>query len=234
MLHSTRRLATTTRRCMSTAAKTNPTRALLDATLPFVPQHGWSMESMVRGAKALGYPSVAHGVFEHGEASLVDAFLRKCRFDHVALIQQSREQETEQKKSIGEYVREYTALRLELMKPYAARWPEALAIMAHPSNVPMSVTHLAELVDDVLYHAGDRSPDFNWYVNRAGLAAVYTSTELFMTQDRSADYAETFRFLDRRLEQVAQVEAGKKELGTMLEFGAKSVVGLLGIRGIQL
>ena len=49
-------------------------------------------------------------------------------------------------------------------------------------------------------------------MNRAGLATVYTSTELFMTQDRSADYSETFRFLDRRLEQVAQLEAGKKEV----------------------
>ena len=75
----------------------DPTKALLDATLPFVPQHGWSMESMVRGAQSLGYPSVAHGIFEHGEASLVDAFLRKCRQDHVALVQQSRAAQTEQK-----------------------------------------------------------------------------------------------------------------------------------------
>ncbi|KAG2221760.1 hypothetical protein INT45_003400, partial [Circinella minor] len=217
----------------------DPAKALLEATLPFVPQHGWTMESMVRGARELGYPSVAHGIFEHGEASLVDAFLTKCRTDHVTMIKQSMIKEAEkattttgqplQKKSMGENVRDYTTMRLELLKPYAHRWPEALAIMAHPANVPMSLKHLGELVDDILYYSGDRSPDFNWYVNRAGLATVYTSTELFMTQDRSADYTETFRFLNRRLEQVAQLEAGKKELGTMLNFGAKSFAGLLGI-----
>ena len=31
--------------------------------------------------------------------------------------------------------------------------------MAHPANVPMSLKHLGELVDDILYYAGDRSPD---------------------------------------------------------------------------
>lgn len=36
--------------------------------------------------------------------------------------------------------------------------------MAHPSNVLSSLKHLAELVDDVLYYAGDRSPDvFNGF-----------------------------------------------------------------------
>ena len=73
----------------------DPAKALLEATLPFVPQHGWTMESMVRGARELGYPSVAHGVFEHGEASLVDAFLTKCRTDHVAMIKQSMITEAE-------------------------------------------------------------------------------------------------------------------------------------------
>ncbi|KAI7861013.1 rpsU-divergently transcribed protein, partial [Circinella umbellata] len=186
---------------------------LLEATLPFVPQHGWTMESMTRGARELGYPSVAHGIFEHGEASLVDAFLTKCRTDHVAMIKESMIKEAEkQTATTGQPLQDYTTMRLELLKPYAHRWPDALAIMAHPANVPMSLKHLGELVDDILYYAGDRSPDFNWYVNRAGLATVYTSTELFMTQDRSADYTETFRFLNRRLEQVAQLETGKKEV----------------------
>lgn len=104
-------------------------------------------------------------------------------------------------------------------------------MMAYPANIPMAVTHLAELVDDILYYAGDKSPDvrvlalfvhaymyahtndqFEWYTKRAGLAAVYTSTELFMTQDYSTDYAETFRFLERRLEQAKRLQDGKREV----------------------
>ncbi|KAI9311801.1 COQ9-domain-containing protein [Dichotomocladium elegans] len=218
----------------SSSTKLDPTQSLLKATLPFVPQYGWSMESMMRGARELGYPSVAHGVFEHGEASLVDAFLKQCRRQHNALIAKALATNPAlHTASIGDKVREFTEMRLRLLEPYAHRWPEALAIMAYPTNVPMSLTHLAELADDVLYYAGDRSPDFDWYLNRAGYAAVYTSTELFMTQDRSENFAETMRFLDRRLAEAKQVESAKKEVGVMLEFGAKSFLGLLSTRGIR-
>ena len=47
------------------------------------------MESIVRGARELGYPSVAHGVFLNGEAGLVDAFLKQCRQNHVAMVEKA-------------------------------------------------------------------------------------------------------------------------------------------------
>lgn len=31
--------------------------------------------------------------------------------------------------------------------------------MAQPSNVSMSLKHLGDIVDDIWYYAGDRSPD---------------------------------------------------------------------------
>lgn len=67
----------------------DPASKLLKATLPFVPQFGWTMESIVRGARELGYPSVAHGVFMNGEAGLVDAFLKYCRQNHVAMVEKA-------------------------------------------------------------------------------------------------------------------------------------------------
>jgi ubiquinone biosynthesis protein COQ9 len=36
---------------------------------------------------------------------------------------------------------------------------KALAIMARPSNVSMSLKHLGDIADDIWYFAGDRSPD---------------------------------------------------------------------------
>ena len=39
------------------------------------------------------------------------------------------------------------------------------------------------------------------------LAAVYKSTEIFMVQDRSEDYQDTWDFLDRRVEDLGK--AGK-------------------------
>lgn len=75
----------------------DPTQTLLEATLPFIPEHGWTMESIVRGTEALGYPSVAHGLFEDGEAGLVDAFLTRCRRQHIESIQKALSNEEFQK-----------------------------------------------------------------------------------------------------------------------------------------
>lgn len=49
--------------------------------------------------------------------------------------------------------------RLEMTRPYIKRWPEALAVMAHPTNTVMSFAQLGKLVDDIWYYAGDKSPD---------------------------------------------------------------------------
>lgn len=46
-----------------------------------------------------------------------------------------------------------------MIAPYVDRWPEALAIMGQPSNVAMSLGHLAKIVDEIWYLAGDKSAD---------------------------------------------------------------------------
>ncbi len=38
----------------------------------------------------------------------------------------------------------------------------------------------------------------NWYTKRLTLAAIYKSTELFMLQDKSENFKETYEFLDNR------------------------------------
>ena len=50
--------------------------------------------------------------------------------------------------------------------------------------------------------AGDKSMDLNWYTKRALLTKIYVATEAYMIQDKSADFAETWQFLDRRLDDV--------------------------------
>lgn len=46
-----------------------------------------------------------------------------------------------------------------MIAPYVDRWPEALAIMGQPTNVTMSLGHLAKIVDEIWYLAGDKSAD---------------------------------------------------------------------------
>lgn len=61
--------------------------------------------------------------------------------------------------SASEIVKLAVMTRLEMTRPYIKRWPEALAIMAHPTNAPMSFNQLGRLVDDIWFYAGDKSPD---------------------------------------------------------------------------
>ncbi len=43
----------------------------------------------------------------------------------------------------------------------------------------------------------------NWYSKRLTLAAIYKSTELFMIQDKSESFKDTFEFLDNRFNDLA-------------------------------
>ena len=88
--------------------------------------------------------------------------------------------------------------------PVLSTWHQAMALGALPQNVPSTVNNIARMIDDVWHFAGDRSTDMNWYSKRALAGAVYASTEIFMLTDRSADYADTWAFLDRRLEDVME------------------------------
>lgn len=93
-----------------------------------------------------------------------------------------------------------------------------MALKALPSNANWSLESLALMVDDMWYWAGDRSTDINWYSKRAFLAGIYSTTgtshdqdigwalsivistaELFMIQDKSEDFKDTWDFLDNRL-----------------------------------
>ncbi|KAI7891617.1 rpsU-divergently transcribed protein [Mucor mucedo] len=202
---------------------------MLNATMPFVAQSGWTMHSLMQGAKSLGYPSVAHGMFPGGESGLIDAHLAYQRDVFVQAVQEKKAELD--LLPMNERVKVLTLLRLDMNKPYIHKWPEALAIMGRPSNVAMSLKHLGDIADDIWYYAGDRSPDMNWYTKRASLAAVYSAADVFMTQDLSPNYTETERFLTSRLDQAAWIGSSTRQLGTMLTFGAKSLVSVLANRG---
>ncbi|CAO3702255.1 unnamed protein product [Rhizopus stolonifer] len=189
-----------------------PQTEMLKATMNYVPEYGWSMQSLLHGARHLGYPSVVHGVFPGGEAGLIDAYLKDARITYTQHVEEKLAKGELEGLTMNEKVKVLTWLRLEMNKPFIKKWPEALAIMAHPTNVGMSLKHLGDIADDVWFYAGDRSPDMNWYTKRASLAAVYSSTELYMSQDLSPDFVETEKFLQRRLSDAVWVGSTTRQV----------------------
>ena len=103
-------------------------------------------------------------------------------------------------------VRERIALgvrvRLEQNAQHREAIRRALALLALPFNGLLASKLLYRTVDAIWYAAGDTATDFNFYTKRALLAGVYSSTLLFWLNDRSENFAATWAFLDRRIEDV--------------------------------
>lgn len=221
-----------TQQAENPAASTHHVKATPDAilkkALTFVPQHGWTTTSITKAAESMGYPSIIHGMFPNGGADLIDYFLSDC-LKRLPLELEGRMEGlgTQEKIRLG------TLTRLGMIAPYIDRWPEALAVMGQPSNVPMSLNHLGKIVDEIWYLAGDKSADMSWYTKRASLAAIYTTTELYMTTDKTPNYEATQRFLDRRFVDAATVGKATNDVLQIAEFGAKSVLGIITSKGYR-
>lgn len=78
--------------------------------------------------------------------------IRKADRDRACMLSADR-------LSVKEKIRLATLTRLAMNAPYLDRWPEALAIMGQPSNMSMSLNHLAKIVDEIWHLAGDKSAD---------------------------------------------------------------------------
>lgn len=53
-------------------------KLILDSSLGFVPQYGWSVKALECGAKAVDFPGVAHGLFPSGGVELIEHFEFDC------------------------------------------------------------------------------------------------------------------------------------------------------------
>lgn len=183
---------------------------ILDASLKFVPNMGWSKQAISAGAESIGYPGVIHGLFPNGSAALVQYFYLTCNQELNQILEKEalaiEADSSKPRKTPEQHVRDAVETRLRMVIPYKKSWPQAIAIMTLPPNVPTSLANLLTLVDDICYYAGDRSVDINWYARRMILATIYKTTELYMLQDTSEDHKETWLFLERRIKDILQLQ----------------------------
>lgn len=137
---------------------------ILDSALSFVGAHGWTREAIIKGAESIDYPGVAHGLFPNGGIELIQHFYRKCNEDLIKHLQEemsdeNKNNEIRQTHTPADFAKRAIRKRLEMLIPYLDTWPQALAVMTLPQNVPTSLAQLLTLVDDICYCAGDRSVD---------------------------------------------------------------------------
>ncbi len=186
----------------------DPRAQLLDAAVMHVPFDGWTDATFKAAVADSGIdPTVARAVCPRGAVDLAVAYhhsgdaqmltalkgvdLKALRFrDRIALAVQLRLEAVDDK----EVVRRGTTL------------------FALPHYAADGAKLVWGTCDQIWTALGDASDDVNWYTKRATLSGVYTSTVLYWLGDTSEDHADTWAFLDRRIDNVMQIEKLKAQV----------------------
>lgn len=208
---------TSHRKKAAPAASTQDLRdAVLLAALPDVPFDGWTDALLTRACQKADVDGATCGdLFPNGIKSLIAHFSnwadRTCE-------QRLREADLD-----GMRVRDRIALgvrtRLEILTPFKPAVSAALGRAIDPrlaAQLPHTVWRTA---DSLWWMAGDTATDWNHYSKRALLSGVLASTGLYWLSDESPDHADTWDFLERRIENVMILGKGigrmKNWLGTI-------------------
>ncbi|RXV64762.1 COQ9 family protein [Roseovarius sp. A46] len=178
---------------------------LLEAAKPHVPFDGWSEttlrlaateagidRAMIDAVCPRGAVDLALAYHEAGDAAMVDtlqaADLGEMRFrDRVAFAVRTRLDLVEDR---------------ELVR-------RGMTLFALPQHAADGTGALWRTADHIWTALGDTSRDINWYTKRATLSGVYGATVLYWLGDDSEGHARTWEFLDRRIDDVMQIEKVK-------------------------
>lgn len=175
---------------------------LLDAALAHVPFDGWGEAALLAAAADTGIaPAAARNAFPGGGLEMIEAF--SDRADRVML--ERLEALDLASMRVRDRVMAGVRERLTYLMPHREAARRALICLALPLNGALGVRCLCRTVDAIWYAAGDTSTDYNYYTKRLLLAGVYSATVLVWLDDGSEGCAETWAFLERRLDEALRL-----------------------------
>lgn len=216
----------------------SPTESqILSASYRLIPSHGFTPTTLALGAQRVGYAPASTNLFPKGVVSLIEWHLevqKNALASKAETIFSEDLQPGGRAPGVGNKVKALTWQRLLANKDIISRWQEALAVLAQPSNIPVSLSTLAALSDEIWFLAGDTSVDTSWYTKRASLSAIYAASELFMTTDRSEGFVETKEFLDRRFEDSRALGGLVGGVGEWAGFQGRAAINVLRSKGVRI
>jgi len=192
----------------TTTAPQDTVETLLQAALAHVPFDGWSEASFRAAIRDSGTaPDLARAACPRGALDLAVAFHRRGDDAMASRIAASDLSGLRFRDKIAAAVR----YRLEAVEDKEAvrRGSTLFALPQHAAEGAGLIWGTADRIWTVL---GDSSDDFNWYSKRATLAGVYGSTVLYWLGDESPGHQATWAFLDRRIDDVMQIEKVKADV----------------------
>ncbi len=186
-----------------------PKDEMIDAALMHVPFDGWS-EATFRAAAAdadIALPE-AQALFPRGAVDLALAF--HARGD--AALAEALAGTDMMALRIRDRITLAVRKRLEIVEDHKEAVRRGMTLFSLPVHAADGSRALWQTADAIWTAAGDTSEDLNWYTKRVTLSGVYASTVLYWLGDQSAGHADTWAFLDRRIEDVMRFEKVKAEL----------------------
>lgn len=210
-----------------TLTDTDEKDAILKAVLSHVPFDGWSAAAYAAGIKDVRISAErAARLFPRGVPDVATYFGESIASRLEADLEGLSGRESSIRRRIAIGVRQLMTL--------FAEHREAVRRLPPPHN---PAAGLYRITDTIWRAAGDQSTDYNFYTKRGLLAGVVTATYLYWLDDESEDYSDTWAFLDRRIENVLQIqmlrgrlEKAGRRLGMPLDAWRKSPLGRI-IRG---
>lgn len=178
------------------------TRArVLEAALAHVPFDGWSERTLQAAMLDAGVaPGLGRALFPRGGVDLALAYHSRGDAEMAARLAAMDLSALRFRDRIAAAVR----TRLELAdRELVRRGTTLFSLPIHAADGAKAIWGTADRIWTAL---GDTSRDLNWYSKRATLSAVYGATVLYWLGDESSDRQATWDFLDRRIDQVMQVE----------------------------
>ncbi|KAJ2519833.1 Ubiquinone biosynthesis protein coq9, mitochondrial [Coemansia sp. RSA 1937] len=166
---------------------------ILNHALTKFNQLGWTPAAIEQAATDLNYPPTT--VLAYNGMPLIKHFM----FD--ALNKTSIDQLHEFKTPIDR-IRCLCRVRLRQTQPYIRHWHDAFLQMMEPKYELAAASWFFTLATRMWEMSGDQSLQIDWDRKRAVLADVYVATELYMCEDTSADFGDTWKYLDEAIEHM--------------------------------
>jgi ubiquinone biosynthesis protein COQ9 len=189
------------------------------ALAPIIGRHagfdGWSDAAVHVAADEMGVDhDVAMLAFKGKAIDLIDAWVEGVDLELARRLPAEKLNAMK----IRDRITALVATRLEIMAPDRESLRRALAIMAMPQNLARAAKMGWRTADRMWRLAGDTATDLNHYTKRMTLSAVYGSTLSVFVNDDSENFADTRAFLDRRIDNVMQIEKVKYQAKQRKEY----------------
>jgi ubiquinone biosynthesis protein COQ9 len=193
----------------ATDAREELRRNLLHAALPHVPFDGWSDKTLLQAATDLRVsPDTARLMFPGGGVEMIALFSRLADEAMAAALADQPLSDLKVRERVILAVR--TRIEANAAHREAAR--RAMTLLALPQNAATGMKLACDTADAIWRAVGDTSLDYNYYTKRLILAGVWSATVLYWLGDDSEGFADTWGFLERRVDDVVSLEKAKAKM----------------------